>query len=194
MQHFKIDSPEACMNEPSITDVGANAEPVHLQQAAIARKFYSKRAPPVSLETYVTRIQRYCPMSTAVWLAAGCYIYKLAIEDRVVPVTERTMHRLVLACLRVAMKALEDLRYPQDRFAGVGGVGSEELKMLEISVCYLTNFDLQVDKDMLYEKTILLQKSAQHMQMLNRPLPASFQPYLPTRTKIQNYVPDGIVA
>jgi len=104
-------------------------------------------------------------MSTAVYLAAGAYIYKLAIEDKVVPVTSRTIHRLVLGTLRVAMKALEDLRYPQARFAGVGGVGGRELRMLEISVCYLTEFDLQLDCESLYRKTVALQQAALHAEM-----------------------------
>lgn len=177
-RNVNIESPEASMSEPSTADVGANAEPVHVQQEAIARKFFSKRAPAVTLEDYLLRLQRYCPMSTAVWLAAGTYIYKLAVEERLVPVTARTMHRLVLGSLRVAMKALEDLRYPQARFAGVGGVSENELKMLEISVCYLTNFELQVNVETLYERTVLLQ-SAAHAATLCTKLPASFQPRLP---------------
>jgi hypothetical protein len=99
-------------------------------------------------------------MSTAVYLAAGAYIYKLCVEDKLVPVTPRTVHRLTLASLRVAMKALEDLRYPQHRFAGVGGVRESELRLLEISLCYLTDFDLQVDNEMLYRKAVGLQQAA----------------------------------
>jgi hypothetical protein len=99
-------------------------------------------------------------MSTAVYLAAGVYIHKLCVEDKVVPVTPRTVHRLLLASLRVAMKALEDLRYPQQRFAGVGGVRESELRLLEISLCYLTDFDLQVTNDMLYKKILGLQQAA----------------------------------
>ncbi|OCL14201.1 cyclin-domain-containing protein, partial [Glonium stellatum] len=175
----EIGSPEALMSEPSVADVGANAEPVHIQQEAIARKFFSKKAPHVSLEEYLLRLQRYCPMSTAVYLAAGVYIHKLAVEERLVPVTTRTVHRLVLASLRVAMKALEDLRYPQARFAGVGGVGENELKMLEISLCYLTNFDLQVNPETLYQKTLCLQKAAQSAAVCSK-VPPSFQPRLPS--------------
>ena len=181
-KNVELGSPEASMSEPSAADVGANAEPVHIQQEAIARKFFSKKAPLVTLEDYLLRLQRYCPMSTAVYLAAGLYIYKLAVEERLVLVTSRTVHRLVLASLRVAMKALEDLRYPQARFAGVGGVGENELKMLEISLCYLTNFDLQVNPETLYEKTLCLQKAAQSATMCSK-LPPSFQSRLPTRTR-----------
>jgi len=122
-------------------------------------------------------------MSTGVYLAAGVYIYKLGVEEKLVPITSRTMHRLVLASLRVAMKALEDLRYPQERFAGVGGVRQHELRTLEISLCYLTDFELQVSNDMLYQKTIALQQAAEKASVLHRKLSSSFQPRLPMRQK-----------
>jgi hypothetical protein len=179
-----VGSPEACMNEPATADVGANAQENQLQQEAIARKFFSKSPPNVSLEEYLGRLQRYCPMSTAVYLAAGVYIHKLAVEEKLVPVTARTVHRLVLASLRVAMKALEDLRYPQQRFAGVGGVRESELRGLEIALCYLTDFDLQVDNDLLYRKTVSLQQAAFQATIVNRRLhPGDMKLRIPMRAK-----------
>lgn len=159
-KNVDVGSPEACMDEPVTADIGVDALARQAQQEAIARKFFSKTIPPVSLMEYVERLHRYCPMSTAVYLAAGTYIHKLAIEDKTVPVTSRTVHRLVLASLRIAMKALEDLRYPQARFAGVGGVRESELRLLEIALCYLTDFDLQVSNESLYHKTLALQQAA----------------------------------
>jgi hypothetical protein len=179
-----VGSPEACMNEPATGDLGANAQEIQIQQEAIARKFYSRSPPNVSLEEYLGRLQRYCPMSTAVYLAAGVYIHRLAVEEKLVPVTARTIHRLVLASLRVAMKALEDLRYPQARFAGVGGVRESELRGLEIALCYLTDFDLQVDCDSLYRKTISLQQAAFQATLVNKRLhPGDMKLRIPTRLK-----------
>lgn len=127
-------------------------EPQPLQTLTIVRKFYCKVPPKLNIELYLKRIHKFCPMSPAVYLAAGSYIQKLCIEDKVVPATSRTIHRLLLAALRVAMKALEDLRYSQERFAAVGGVTQEELRNLEVSLCYLMNFDLQVTIDKLRRK------------------------------------------
>jgi len=80
------------------------------------------------------------------------------LEDLSVPVTNRTVHRLLLASLRVAMKALEDLSYPHQRFAGVGGVSERELAKLEISLCYLMDFELKVTNELLLEKIKSLQQ------------------------------------
>lgn len=150
-----IGSPEAHHTEP-MHIIGAGAEPISVQHLAIARKFYSKKPPPISLEEYLMRLHRYCPMSTAVYLAAALYIHRLAVVERILPVTPRNAHRLVLGALRVAMKALEDLSYPHRRFAKVGGVSEIELGRLEISFCFLMNFELKVTPEMLFEEVTSL--------------------------------------
>jgi Cyclin len=150
---LNMGSPEAEPDELLAGDIVAeSAEVIRLQQLTIARKFFCKTPPNVSLEAYLSRLQRYCPMSTAVYLAAGSYIHKLCVEDKLVPATRRTVHRLVLASLRVAMKALEDLRYSQERFSVVGGVRQDELRALEVSLCYLTDFELQVNQRILHRR------------------------------------------
>lgn len=127
----------------------AQAPPINLQHGAITRKFYSKNEPPISIGQYLTRLHQFCPMSSAVYLATSLYIHRLAVEERAIPVTRRNAHRLVLAGLRVAMKALEDLAYAHGKFAKVGGVSETELARLEISFCFLTGFELVVGEETL---------------------------------------------
>lgn len=152
-----VGSPEVQPTDPYLV-IGANAEPLNLQHSAITRKFYSKSPPPISLEDYLMRIQKFCPMSTAVYLAASIYIHRLAVEERAIPVTRRNSHRLILAGLRVAMKALEDLSYPHRRFAKVGGVSETELARLEVSFCFLTGFDLRTSQEQLLSHAINLKE------------------------------------
>ncbi|EAW06282.1 putative cyclin-dependent protein kinase complex component [Aspergillus clavatus NRRL 1] len=130
-----------------------------LQQSMLSKRFLSKRAPPIALRDYLLRLHRYCPMSTAVYLATSIYITRMTTVDRVMSVDSKNMHRLVLAGLRVAMKALEDLSYPHSRIAKVGGVSERELSRLEISFCFLTDFDLRVDAQMLFDQAQSLQSS-----------------------------------
>ncbi|KAI0846338.1 cyclin-domain-containing protein [Daldinia vernicosa] len=134
--------------EPYII-IGANSQPLNLQHSAITRKFFSKQPPPISIEDYLLRIHRFCPMSTAVYLATSFYIFRLAVVERAIVVTRRNCHRLLLAGLRVAMKALEDLSYPHAKVARVGGVSEIELARLEISFCFLTSFELVIGEDTL---------------------------------------------
>jgi hypothetical protein len=173
-----IGSPEAHPTEP-LHIIGSNMEPLNIQHGAITRKFYSKKPPPIALEEYLMRLHKYCPMSTAVYLATSLYIHRLAVIEKIIPVTARNVHRLVLAGLRVAMKALEDLSYPHRRFAKVGGVSEPELGRLEVSFCFLTNFELKVDKEMLLEHAKVI-RDGPFMYGLS----AKFQPKMPpTRDK-----------
>lgn len=159
-------------SEPYII-IGENAEPLNVQHSAITRKFYSKQPPMISLEDYLMRIHSFCPMSTAVYLAASYYIHKLAVDERAIPVTRRNCHRLILAGLRVTMKALEDLHYPHSRFAKVGGVRESELARLEISFCFLTNFEFKTSKEILLEHAINLKELSSLQGAVN------FEPKLP---------------
>ncbi|MCJ1411322.1 hypothetical protein MMC19_005410 [Ptychographa xylographoides] len=173
-----IGSPEAHPTEP-FHIVGSHSEPLHVQDSALTRKFYSKRPPPISLEEYLLRLHRYCPMSTAVYLATSLYIHRLTVVERIIPVTGRNAHRLLLAGLRVAMKALEDLSYPHRRFAKVGGVSEPELGRLEVSFCFLTDFELKVSHEMLHKQAAMLRDGAKF-----RALPEGFQPVLPVKRRM----------
>lgn len=171
-----IGSPEIAPTQPYII-IGDNAEPLNIQHGAITRKFYSKHPPPISLEDYLMRIHKFCPMSTAVYLATSYYIHKLAVDERAIPVTRRNCHRLLLAGLRVAMKALEDLSYPHSRFSKVGGVSENELARLEISFCFLTNFEFKTSKETLLEHAISLKEISSLQGAMN------FIPRMPLKTK-----------
>ncbi|CEJ60872.1 hypothetical protein PMG11_09427 [Penicillium brasilianum] len=122
------------------------------QLRILSRKFLSKKIPPIALKDYLQRLQRYCPMSTAVLLAASVYITRMALVEKVVRPSPKNMHRLVLAGVLVATKALEDLSFPHSRVAKVGGVSEPELSKLEITFCFLADFDLRVDAQMLMDE------------------------------------------
>ena len=168
-----IGSPEAHPTE-GLHVIGSNMEPLNVQHSAITRKFYSKKPPPIPLEEYLLRLHRYCPMSTGVYLATSLYIYRLAIVEKILPVTARNVHRLVLAGLRVAMKALEDLSYPHRRFAKVGGVSEPELARLEVSFCFVANFELKVTSEMLLAHALAIRDGLKIVEVTK-----DFQPKLP---------------
>ena len=125
--------------------IGADADPHHVQHAAIARRFFSKHPPPFSISAYLARQHAYCPHSPGVYLTAAHYIHRLCIVDRILPATNRTVHRLSLAATRIAAKALEDNKWSQQRVAQVGGVSPTQLLNLEVALCFLLDFELGVD-------------------------------------------------
>jgi hypothetical protein len=161
-------------------DIGTNAKPLNFQHSAITRKFYSKQSPLISLEDYLMRIHKFCPMSTGVYLATSVYIHRLAVEEFAIPVTRRNSHRLLLAGLRVAMKALEDHSYPHKRFSKVGGVSESELARLEISFCFLINFELRTTKEILLKQALSLKEISTTQSVVSD---CGWDLRLPLRTK-----------
>jgi len=153
--------------------VNENSQPLNVQHSAITRKFYSRITPPIPISEYLLRVHRWLPMSTAVYLATSLYIHRLAVVERAIAVTRRNAHRLVLAGLRVAMKALEDLSYSHSKFAKVGGVTEVELARLEISFCFLTGFELMVKEDALSDMWELLRRGRESWQLSDPPEDAS---------------------
>ncbi|KAJ5543013.1 hypothetical protein N7535_005437 [Penicillium sp. DV-2018c] len=125
-----------------------------VQMAILSKKFLSRKVPPVSLKDYLLRLHTFCPMSTAVYLAASVYITKMTLVENILRVLPKNMHRLVLAGIWVASKALEDLCYSHSRVAKVGGVTTQELSKLEISFCFLADFELRVDARMLMNEAL----------------------------------------
>ncbi|EME79666.1 uncharacterized protein MYCFIDRAFT_23319, partial [Pseudocercospora fijiensis CIRAD86] len=117
---------------------------ITLQHAAIARRFFSKVAPPFTLHDYLTRFHHWCPHSSGVYLGAVAYIHQLCVSDLMVPATSRTIHRLALAAIRVSAKALEDNKWAQERIAKVGGLSNNQLMNLEVTLCFLLDFELFV--------------------------------------------------
>ena len=177
-----IGSPEAHPHEP-ISVIGAGAEDITLQHAAIGRRFFSKIAPSFSVSEYLMRIHHYCPHSPGVYLAAASYCHRLCVAELMVPATTRTVHRLALASIRISAKALEDNKWAQDRMAKVGGVNRTQLMNLEVALCFLLDFDLWVDDRVLATRMFLLQQAASQGLGARGNLRDSFKLKLPLRNK-----------
>ncbi|EWC44472.1 hypothetical protein DRE_06740 [Drechslerella stenobrocha 248] len=154
-----LSSPETFTGK--VIGEGVEAMDNMTQYSTITRKFWSKTAPPISVEDYLFRIHRYCPLSTSVYLAASLYLHRLAVKDNILPITTLSVHRALVAALRVAAKSIEDCTHSQKLFAKVAGLSESELSKLEISFCFLTGFDLTVNEAMLRKQSEVLRKQAE---------------------------------
>ncbi|TKA31364.1 hypothetical protein B0A50_02209 [Salinomyces thailandicus] len=181
---MSIGSPEAHAHEPTYIEHDTATEDDFLQRTAIARRFFSKTAPSFDVRDYLLRVHRFCPHSSGVYLAAAAYCHRLCVADLLVPATDRTVHRLSLAAIRVAAKALEDNKWTQDRMAGVGGVSKRQLMNLEVSLCFLLDFDLGVDGKSLARRMFLLQQAGRHGLGAQSKLDGGFRLKLPLRRRV----------
>ncbi|KAL5605979.1 hypothetical protein BROUX41_006221 [Berkeleyomyces rouxiae] len=106
------------------------------QHNAITRRFYSKHPPQITARDYLGRLHKYCTHSSGVYIWTALTLFRLARIEGTMQVTTRNVHRLLLAALDVASKALEDHSWPHARIAQVGGVKSGELTRLELIYGY----------------------------------------------------------
>ncbi|KAG5370602.1 Cyclin-U1-1 [Yarrowia sp. E02] len=147
-----------------LTTRGENDEPslVQAQKLSIAKRFFLKNPPPLTIAQYLQRIHKYCPLSSSTYIAAGHYIYKICIKHHSVPFIPENAHRMVLAALRIACKVIEDLTYPHRRFSMAGGVSKVDLFKLEIAFLFLIDFDIKIDAPVLnrhMQKTVYIQRA-----------------------------------
>ncbi|KAI4253140.1 MAG: hypothetical protein LQ352_003876 [Teloschistes flavicans] len=145
-----IGSPETKPSKPlDVADPSSSSSSSEYQDSVVARKFRARNPPPISIDEYLTRLYKYCAMSTGAFLATGLYLYRAAVVQHSLALTRHNIHRLLLAGLRVAGKANDDLNYPHKRWAIVGGVSEAELARLEVAFCYITDWELRVTAETL---------------------------------------------
>lgn len=151
-----------------------------VEKGLIIKRFWSRNPPAISVWQYLQRIHKYAPLSISVYLSASLYIYRLCIELQTILLTPLSVHRILLASLRIACKTIEDINYTHKRFAAVGGVAPMDLYRLEIAFLFLIDFDICINKQVLQEHLVVLTElqiqADRHRKLLNKKRPRSADP------------------
>ncbi|CEP24414.1 unnamed protein product [Cyberlindnera jadinii] len=119
------------------------------QRQRLAKRFDLKFDPNISATSYLERIHQYCQFSTATYLATAYYIHRVAVELKLVKLTNLNVHRLIIAAIRISCKTLEDINHRQLFIAKMGGVNAKDLLSLEITLLFLIKFECQVNESTL---------------------------------------------
>lgn len=138
-------------NERLKKEVAYHMAPKIKQQADhLLRCFGLAKAPPLTIEKFLLRIQTYSPsVSVSVWVHSAYMLFKLCVLLDVAPLTLLNVYRFILALIRCLTKKLEDIHQKQRSFATVGGVALKDLCKIEVSFLYLCNFKLVVSEHIL---------------------------------------------
>mmetsp|Transcript_17709 Transcript_17709/g.41654 ORF Transcript_17709/g.41654 Transcript_17709/m.41654 type:complete len:224 (-) Transcript_17709:84-755(-) len=119
--------------------------------------FHALKTPAVTINDYVERIRKYSACSPC------CFVVGLVFMDRYLQrnpafvLSSLSVHRLLLTCVLLAAKFLDDFYYNNAFWAKVGGVPVLELNALELELLFKLNFDLHVTTEeyLRYRKTLL---------------------------------------
>ncbi|KAH3745520.1 cyclin, N-terminal domain protein [Pelomyxa schiedti] len=106
--------------------------------------FEGRCLPPISLEDYLSRIETHANCSKETFITALVYVDRVIQLNPGFRVTSANVHRLILACILIALKVQEDLFYTNKFYSAIGGVPLPELNMLERRLLNLLNFELFV--------------------------------------------------
>jgi len=112
------------------------ANPIHRGSIPDSRngaiKFYSCRTQSFSLRSYIGRLSQSLNASSSSFVLALVYLRRLAERSVDFKLCHLNAHRLVLTAFLLAIKFIEDITFPNDVVAFVGGLPVLELNSLEL--------------------------------------------------------------
>ena len=129
--------------------------------------FHARNIPSISIQAYLMRILKYCPMSSDIFLSLLVYFDRMTRAGRhtltaavqqpggagiepdegpgsAFAVDSYNIHRLVIAAIVVASKFCSDVFYTNARYAKVGGLPLPELNHLEFQFLLMNDFRLLI--------------------------------------------------
>jgi len=127
----------------------ANAEVALPQAKSNISCFSSKVAPKINISSYLSRISTHIPLSDSSFILALVYIDRIGKQGSTcrTAVNSKSWVRLVITAIMLASKYLEDegdLHYNNAAYAKVGGLGVQELDLLETHFLKLLDWKLFV--------------------------------------------------
>ncbi|KAJ2493063.1 cyclin-like protein interacting with PHO85 [Coemansia sp. RSA 2050] len=133
-------------------DLQAREPGVHERHTSLTL-FHARSVPTIDLETYLSRIVKYCPCQSEVFL--GLIVYMQQMIDRCArrrlpfTVDAFSIHRLVITGVAIASKWFSDVFFTNSRYAKVGGLSVAELNNLELQFLSIIDFDLGIQPEVL---------------------------------------------
>ena len=112
-----------------------------------ASVFHGTCIPQISLTDYLKRIMKYGKVLPTIVVFALIYLDRILANNTSksrLAVTDWTIHRLVLGCVVLAAKFMDDEHFNNRHMAAVGGVTTLELNALELDVAKRLHFSFHV--------------------------------------------------
>ena len=132
-----------------------------LRPEAITR-FHSRTPPAISVFEYLKRIARFAYVDKCCLLMILIYIDRICERSGLV-ISTLTVHRIVIATVVVAIKAVCDNYHTNTHYARVGGLSIQELNALELEALFLLDWQLTVTPERLqHYYTNLVRNSQRH--------------------------------
>ena len=110
----------------------------------------ASEVPPYTLYDYLARWHTFSQCSDSCYIMAFIYIDRIMKRHPNLVLNKKTIHRLVLGTLVVAIKFHDDLLAKNTIYARLGGVTASELNLLVISILLLLQFKVNIRPQVYY--------------------------------------------
>jgi len=109
--------------------------------------FNSVNVPKISLPAYLKRIAWFLGCSSACFVLALEYIHRLANHCSEIEVNHNSVHAIVMTCILVATKFVDDKQFKNTFYARLAGLSVLNLSAFEVQLVFFLKFDLSVFPD-----------------------------------------------
>jgi hypothetical protein len=109
--------------------------------------FHSANVPDISLPAYLERISWFLGCSSACFVFALEYINRLEQQCPEIEVNDNSVHQIVITCIMVATKFIDDKLFKNTFYARVAGLPVINLSAFEVQLVFFLKFDLRVLPD-----------------------------------------------
>jgi len=106
--------------------------------------FHGVKPPAIGIDKYVDRMFKYSGCSASVCVYGLVYLERFLASRPGFPVNSYDVHRLLISCVMVAAKFLDDIFYNNAYYGKIGGVPTAEMNKLELEVLFELRFNLTV--------------------------------------------------
>lgn len=166
------------IGDDELTDDSGDEEEDELKNRYLANvlAFHGTNVPGITLQAYLTRVLKYCPVTNEVFLSLLVYFDRIAKRvnnlkteknedgtpgeegEQLFVMDSYNIHRLIILGITVSSKFFSDIFYKNLRYAKVGGLPLEELNYLELQFLLLLDFKLMISVEDLQNYGDLLLK------------------------------------
>ena len=140
------------------------------QTRGINEPLYSKIIPDLPLNKYLIRIIKYTECENNTLLVAYLYIMKLIQKENFI-LGLNNVYRLLLGAVVIAKKVLEDIRFNNSYYCGIGGLSNKELNSIEYSLFIRIDYNVNLKKedvDKVYEQIFKTLPKNRSNEILNK--------------------------
>lgn len=106
--------------------------------------FQTNSVPDISLPNYLKRVAWFLGCPTACFVIALEYVYRLSHLCPEVELNEYSVHQIVITCIMVATKSIDDQQFKNTFYARIAGIPVTNLSALEVRLVFFLKFHLLV--------------------------------------------------